>query len=171
MIVKRELDEQSIPNHSTKLIIFRLSLAVRGFGSCLCFGLRVGRVAMASAKSMGENLSRLQCGGDQGTSLIHQPYPLSQVILFFSCPTCLRKRSLLPVEKLNKWACQSLLFIVVENLSRYTKGIGGNNLLNTVMFIKRNNRFDPYQKVFDSIMLVGRMDGIAVQAKAHQYSI
>ena len=122
MIVKRELDEQSIPNHSTKLIIFRLSLAVRGFGSCLCFGLRVGSVAMASAKSVGENLSRLQCGGDMLRMLIRQPYPLSHVILFFSCPTCLMKRSLLRVDKLYRWACQSLLFIVVENLSRYNEG-------------------------------------------------
>ena len=37
--------------------------AVRGFGSWHCFGLRMGCGAMASAKSVGENLFRLQCGG------------------------------------------------------------------------------------------------------------
>jgi len=72
-----------------------------GFGSCLCFGLWEGGGGMASAKSEGENLSRLLCGG-------------------------LMKLTVLPVEKLYRWACQSLLFIVVENLSGYTKGIGGN---------------------------------------------
>lgn len=37
---------------------------MRGFGSWLCLGLREGCGAMASAKSMGDNLFRLPCGGD-----------------------------------------------------------------------------------------------------------
>jgi hypothetical protein len=35
-----------------------------GFGSCHCFGVAVGGVAMTSAKSVGENLFRLPCGGN-----------------------------------------------------------------------------------------------------------
>jgi len=38
-------------------------------GLALAFGLRVGCGAMASAKSVGENLSRLQCGGGLYTLL------------------------------------------------------------------------------------------------------
>jgi hypothetical protein len=34
------------------------------FGSCHGFGLCMACVAMACAKGVGENLSRLQCGGE-----------------------------------------------------------------------------------------------------------
>ena len=46
---------------------------------------------------------------------------VSQVFLF-SVPRCIKKRSLVSVEKLNRWACHSLLSIVLENLSRDTEG-------------------------------------------------
>jgi len=39
------------------------TVGVGGFGSCHCFGVAVGGAAMASAKSVGENLFRLPCGG------------------------------------------------------------------------------------------------------------
>jgi hypothetical protein len=40
-----------------------MMLGAGGFGSCHCFGIAVACVAMVSAKSVGENLFRLPCGG------------------------------------------------------------------------------------------------------------
>src|SRR5260221_6781673 len=39
------------------------------------------------------------------------------------------------------------------------------------IFVKCNDRLNPQQKIFDSVMFVGGMNGIGVQSKSHQYGI
>ena len=53
------------------------------------FGLREGCAAMASAIGEGENLSRLQCGGESWYECFRQPSPFLNLFIFL-CPTCLR---------------------------------------------------------------------------------
>ena len=102
-------------------------------GLALAFALDVGRMCgNGKCQKRGAKISPGCCAvGDHGTNLTRQPCPLFQFSLFFLVQSVQGKRSLLPVEKLNRWACQSLFFIVVKNLSRYTKGIGGNNSIHS----------------------------------------
>ena len=56
---------------------------------------------------------------------------------------------------------------IVEEKGEFPKGspfiiCGFVFLALRVVFVKRNNRFNANQKVFDAVMFVGRMDGIAV---------
>ena len=84
-------------------MIHSLLVGAGGFGSCLCFGLRVECGAMASAKSVGENLSRLQCGGEFfNYSLLLNYFFVPQYFYFFPLSPLSKETIACPVENLNK---------------------------------------------------------------------
>jgi hypothetical protein len=71
---------------------------------------RVGGVAMASAKSVGQNLFGCCAVGFFRRVFVRQPSPVPVLFLFALKSPCLRKRLVVPVEILYRWGCRTLFY-------------------------------------------------------------